>query len=228
MIIYLDTETTGVDDEDRLCQLAYKTDQGHFMSELFKPPLPIKFGAMATHHITEKMVAEKPSFWGSMAHFNLAQFLQNQDNIFVAHNAEFDIGMLKKEGIHVPRYICTLKIARALDPEGEAESHSLQYLRYFFGIEIDARAHDAWGDVSVLEQIFLLYWHKLQARYATPYEIFQEMFRISQNPVLIPRMPLGKYKGLHFRDVPKGYLRWMLSRDFDGDLMYTANYWLEH
>lgn len=228
MIVYLDTETTGVDDEDRLCQLSYKFEQGCQIAELFKPPLPIKISAMAKNHITEKMVAGKPAFVGSATHFDLLLLFQRPNVVVVAHNAEFDLKMLAKEGIYVPNYICTLKLARALDPEGKAESHGLQYLRYFFGIEIDARAHDACGDVLVLQQLFLLYWQKFQVRYATPNEIFQEMFRITQNPVLIPRMPLGKYKGFYFRDVPKDYLQWMLNRDFDGDLRYTANYWLAH
>ena len=39
-IIFLDTETTGNEGKDYLCQLAYKTGDEVF-SELFKPPLPI-------------------------------------------------------------------------------------------------------------------------------------------------------------------------------------------
>lgn len=228
MIIYLDTETTGVNDEDRLCQIAYKTDQGHQVNELFKPPIPIKFGAMATHHITEKMVDDKPAFAGSLAQENLVQLLQVPQSIVVAHNADFDLGMLTKEGVQVPQYICTLKISRTLDTEGGLESHKLQYLRYLYGMEIDAQAHDAWGDILVLEQLFLLYWQKFQERFATPGEIYQEMFRITQNPVLMPKMIFGKHKGLHFRDVPKDYLQWMVGQDFDGDLLYTATYWLAH
>lgn len=228
MIIYLDTETTGVNDEDRLCQLAYKTDQGHQMDELFKPPIPIKFGAMATHHITEKMVAGMPAFAGSLAQANLVQLLQVPQSVVVAHNADFDLGMLTKEGVQIPRYICTLKISRTLDTEGELESHKLQYLRYLYGMEIDAQAHDAWGDILVLERLFLLYWQKFQERFASPREIYQEMFRISQNSVLMPKMTFGKHKGLHFRDIPKDYLQWMVGQDFDGDLLYTANYWLVH
>lgn len=226
MYIYLDTETTGIEDEDRLCQLAYKSDQGHQLNELFKPPLPIKIGAMATHHITERMVSDKPAFIGSSAQINLCSLLRDPQSVVVMHNAEYDLKMLLKEGVQVQQAICTLKIARALDSEGEIESYKLQYLRYYYGIEVNAQAHDAWGDILVLEQLFILYWAKFREMFATDAEIFSEMLRITQNPVLIPKMPFGKHKGSHFRDVPKDYLQWMLGQDFNEDLLYTARHYL--
>ena len=62
--------------------------------------------------------------------------------------------MLVKEGIHTPKSICTLKLARYLDPNGVIPKYNLQYLRYFLGIQIDATAHDALGDILVLEKLF--------------------------------------------------------------------------
>ncbi len=46
MFIFLDTETTGTEKEDRLCQLAYKLETGEIVNELLKPPLPISIIAM--------------------------------------------------------------------------------------------------------------------------------------------------------------------------------------
>ena len=46
MFIFLDTETTGTAEKDRLCQLAYKFETGKIVNELFKPPLPIAIEAM--------------------------------------------------------------------------------------------------------------------------------------------------------------------------------------
>jgi DNA polymerase III epsilon subunit-like protein len=43
-LIFLDTETTGNESKDRLCQLAYKeAGDGEKFSELFKPPLPHRY-----------------------------------------------------------------------------------------------------------------------------------------------------------------------------------------
>jgi len=227
MFIYLDTETTGVEDRDRLCQLAYKTDTGKIINELFRPPVPISIGAMKTHHITEKMVADKPAFNGSQTQADLVTLLQNSENVLIAHNAQFDAGMLNKEGVETPRVICTLKLIRFLDIEGEIPEYNLQYLRYHYGMEINATAHDALGDILVMEQLFFLIWEKFGALY--PKEtIVQEMIRITNSRVLIPIMPIGKHKGLHFRDIPKDYLQWMVKQNFDGDLLYTVEYYLNN
>ena len=50
MFIFLDTETTGSGSEDRLCQIAYKTDTGTIVDELFNPNMPISVDAMSIHH----------------------------------------------------------------------------------------------------------------------------------------------------------------------------------
>jgi len=62
VFIFLDTETTGTSEKDRLCQLAYKLETGEIVNELFKPPLPIAIEAMSIHHITNEMVAGQPAF----------------------------------------------------------------------------------------------------------------------------------------------------------------------
>ena len=99
MFIFLDTETTGTEKEDRLCQLAYKTETGEIVDELFKPPLPIAIDAMCVHHITNEMVADKPSFKDSPHYQKLVDLLNDDKNILVAHNAKFDVDMLESKGV---------------------------------------------------------------------------------------------------------------------------------
>ena len=70
-------------------------------------------------------------------------------NILVAHNAKFDIDMLIKEDVHPKKVICTLKVARHMDPNGVIPKYNLQYLRYFLGIKVEATAHDALGDIQI-------------------------------------------------------------------------------
>ena len=50
-LIFLDTETTGIGPEDRLCQVAYHFG-GREAESLFRPPVPISIESMAIHHIT--------------------------------------------------------------------------------------------------------------------------------------------------------------------------------
>ena len=60
-LIFFDTETTGNTDKDFLCQIAYKVGNENFVG-LYKPPIKIPPEASAVHHITNKMVADKPAF----------------------------------------------------------------------------------------------------------------------------------------------------------------------
>jgi len=53
------------------------------------------------------------------------------------------------------------------------------------------------------------------------------MIRISSNPILIPRMPFGKHKGLLFSEMPTEYLEWLMTTDLDEDMAYTEKKHLE-
>ena len=221
MFIYLDTETTGTGPDDRLCQIDFKPENGPAVSGLFNPGKPISIDAMAIHHITNKMVQDQPPFQGSEEHTDLQKLVSDINNVIVAHNAKFDMKMLDKEGTYTPRVICTLKLARYLDKNGVIPKYSLQYLRYYLGLEIEAKAHDALGDILVLEGLF----GRLNAKFQENDKLMdpvQEMINISSNPVLIARMPYGKHKGVLFSEVPRDYLEWLSGTDLDEDMAYTV------
>src|SRR3989344_659716 len=150
-IIFFDTETTGNTEKDFLCQIAYRTGAENFV-KLYKPSIKIPPEASAVHHITNKMVADKSSFTDSADFTKIKKLFESDDAVVVAHNAPFDLIMIKKENIEPKKFICTLRVARHLDPEEKIDRYNLQYLRYLLEIEVDATAHDALGDVLVLEQ----------------------------------------------------------------------------
>src|SRR5690242_18369429 len=117
IIVFLDTETTGVEATDRLIQVSYKVrETGENDTQLFSPPegVILTLEATSVHHITKKMLADKPFFTNSKMKERL-QELFNTDAIMVAHNAMFDIGVLRMEGLEPKKNICTLKVARFLD-----------------------------------------------------------------------------------------------------------------
>ena len=66
----------------------------------------------------------------------------------VAHNAAFDVDMLKKAGIEPQSAICTLKPARYFDKEGAIPKYGSQYLRYYLKLQVDAIPHTALIEVS--------------------------------------------------------------------------------
>ena len=225
MLIFLDTETTGSGKKDRLCQIAFKTKDGKAVEELFNPRMPISIEAMAIHHITNEMVADKPKFRGSDLHRKLQLLFADPGNIMVAHNAKFDIAMLDREDIHPQQTICTYKLARHLDNEGEIPQYNLQYLRYYLKLDVQgATPHTALGDIMVLEGIFNRIYEKFkEIAKADP---LAEMVRISALPVLVPRMPFGKHKGKKMSEVPMDYLQWLAGTNLDEDLAYTVQHHL--
>jgi len=101
-IIVLDTETTGMLEKDRICQLSYLVLNEDFEIEevhndLCKPPLPISYEAMAIHHITPEMLEGEPSCVQTKAYKRLLE-LNSPANLMVIQNAAFDLGMLPKRG----------------------------------------------------------------------------------------------------------------------------------
>ena len=220
MFIYLDTETTGVDEKDRICQLSYKYND-NIVDELFNPQTSIEYEAMAINHITNKMVLDKPVFKDSTHWTVLNSLLSDDSNYLVAHNAEFDVAMLKKEGIIPKKVICSLKLSRYYDKDGIFTQYSLQYLRYRLGIEVAAEAHNAQGDVIVLEKVFEFFFDKLKKEF--PNNTEEKLVDISNNPVFIARMPYGKYKGMLMQELPVDYLGWMTGTDLSEDLKFTVD-----
>jgi DNA polymerase III epsilon subunit-like protein len=129
------------------------------------------------------------------------------------------------EGTFSSRIFCTLKLARYLDKNGVIPKYNLQHLRYFLGLVIDAKAHDVLGDVLVLEGLFNRLNGKIQGNDKLKDPV-AEMIRISNNPVLIPRMPFGKHKGMLFSEVPQDYLQWLSGTELDEDMAFTVKKYL--
>lgn len=226
MFIFIDTETTSTTDKDKLCQLAYKTGQGTIVNELFNPGINISEEAMNVHKITNQMVEDKIPFQKSKTRSDLIELLNNPDNILIAHNALFDVGMLKKEEVFPPQYICTLKLIRFLDPDNIIPEYNLQFLRTYYDINIDAVAHDALGDILVLEEVFYRgVFKKFQEKFGD--NAIGRMIEISTKPFLLKLMPFGKHKGNKFEQIPESYLRWLVGVDIDEDLQYTVSYHLK-
>lgn len=225
-LLFLDTETTGLSADDRLCQLAYKIEDT-VVNELFNPGVDIGVGAMAVHHITNEQVADKPRFKDSSHYQALKSLLESDDVILVAHNAPFDVGMIEREGLKVKKFICTLKLARYLLKDDPAfDKYSLQHLRYGYGITHEAIAHDAFGDIVILEEVFdRLYTKALRDAAAkgaaigvvyNQQSILDRTLALSMNKfTLIKTMNFGKHEGKQLVDLIKtepGYIDWVLNK----------------
>lgn len=233
-IIFFDTETTGNEQKDFLVQLAYKNGEESFTG-IYKAEIKIPPEASAVHHITNKMIMDKPSFKESGDQEKIKKLFEDKNTVVVAHNAPFDLMIIKKEDITPTNFICTLRVARHLDPEGKIERYNLQYLRYLLEIEIEATAHDALGDVLVLEKLFERLKNKLkESEGMSDDEALNKMIEISSHPSLLRTFNFGKHVGKKIEDVlsvDRGYLEWLYAEKAksdapDEDWIYTLKHFL--
>lgn len=234
-LIFLDTETTGNTKDDYLCQIAYhERGTSEFFNELYKPLKPIPPEASAVTHITNKHVADKPEFKTSNDYENVKQLLESDDVVLVAHNAVFDIQMLQNEGINPKNFICTLRVARDMDESGVIPKYNLQFLRYYLELEVEAQAHDALGDIMVLEALFDRLMKKQIELHGSEESAIQKMLEISSHPSILRNFSFGKYVGRTVEEVAKmdrGYLEWLYeqkksSDQNEEDWLYTLHHFL--
>lgn len=123
---------------------------------LIKPPKGFdrfNAGNIEIHSITPSDVHDSPDFayiWPEIEYFI-------GDDFLVAHNAAFDMGILKSLlnyfEIPVPeiRYLCSLRISRKIWPK--LPSHALTSLSEHFGF--DYNAHNALDDAVNCGKVFI-------------------------------------------------------------------------
>lgn len=140
--VVFDTETTGLSPEkDRIVEIgAVKIRNGKIVEErdwLINPGQPIPARATKVHGITTEMVKDKPSFAEVYPEFESFA----DDAILIAHNARFDVAMVKEEiernNLSHPGNVVidSLKLFRTWYPE--AENHKLAFLADYVGITGD-------------------------------------------------------------------------------------------
>ncbi|MCH9627579.1 MAG: 3'-5' exonuclease DinG [Chlamydiales bacterium] len=216
--VCLDCEFTGLDlDKDRIIEVAAVrftfTEMLDEYDQLVKPDCPISEEALAIHHISAQMVADKPSIDTLLPEF--LSFIGK--DLIVGHAVGSDIEMLSRaaERAHIPchlktrPFIDTLRLARLY---GDSPNNSLGQLATHFNIAADP-AHRALNDVKMNIEVFK---HLVQR-----FKTVEQIQEILSKPIKMKYMPLGKHKGRLFSEIPLQYLLWASHADFDQDLLYT-------
>ncbi|HPK14304.1 MAG TPA: 3'-5' exonuclease, partial [Candidatus Paceibacterota bacterium] len=102
-------------------------------------------------------------------------------------------------------------------------------------IEIEAQAHDALGDVLVLEKLFERLFNKIKsADNLTDEKTIEKMIEISSHPSIFKYFNFGKYTGQEIKEVSTSdadYLKWLLRQKEEGDQIdedwiYTLKHYL--
>lgn len=212
--LVLDTETTGVDEDARVVEIAWieldaNLDEIQRIRSLIDPEMPIPPSAMGVHHITDEMVENEPTlneFFDKLRPIDLAP---NDRVVLIAHNAQFDQRFVE-DFLPISETVCTLRLARYFWPD--APDHKLQTLRYHFKFRGKQGAH---GALSDCETTVSLLHHMLKD------ETLDSLCSLCRGALPMLRMPFGKYKGELIGDVPRGYRTWLLGQEIDIDL-WTA------
>ena len=155
-LVLFDTETTGLDSElDRIIEFgALKIVGGKVVDEFWsfvKTDIELTQNIVNLTGITQQMLEGQPDINDVLPKF--LKFITG--SIIVAHNAEFDMSMLKAAGnrlgfeIQWPCF-CTLKLAREVLPG--LPRYNLDTLAEHFKLTFEAR-HRAVGDVKVLNGV---------------------------------------------------------------------------
>jgi len=228
MLIFLDTETTGLEKTDKIVSIALIAIDGDeviMKNDLINEGKKIPPKASSINHITNEMIKNKPALRDSET-FKFLELNNLYDTIIVSHNVNFDLGMLNSncnfewQG----KTIDTLRCSKHLMPE--CEEFSLQFLRYelkLYKYEKEKMIpHEAMSDVRVTK---LLYESLLEL---APKE---RLVDLTTKNVLMNKFEFGKYAGRYIEEISmidRGYLEWMVSNimDLDEDLRYSIEYHL--
>ncbi len=235
MLIFLDVETTGLEQDDKICSVGIiAVDGDNIISkyELINEGKKISPKASSVNHITNEMIKNKVKFVDS----DIFEFLQNNntpDTTIIAHNVNFDMQKLSACGFKFKgSLIDTLRVSKHLIQE--CDGYSLQFLRYELklykeeiphamacGIDGDVISHNALSDALIV---------KLLYNYLLEISSLAQMLDLSFKNVLLQKFEFGKYSGRYIEEIgmcDRGYLEWMLSvADIDEDLRYSINYYL--
>lgn len=230
MLIFLDTETTGLEKSDKILSIALmavESDEVLIKSDLINEGKKVPPKASSINHITNEMIKGKPALQDSET-FKFLELNNLYDTTIISHNVNFDLGMLGSNSNFSwqGKIIDTLRCSKHLMPD--CEEFSLQYLRYELKLYKEEKEkitpHEALSDVKVTK---LLYEALLELSSK------EELEDLSTKNVLMQKFEFGKYAGRYIEEISmidRGYLDWMLNNiiDLDEDLRYSLSYYINN
>lgn len=233
-IMVVDTETTGTDVKvAEVIEVAgglFANNNWTTTSTLIKPNNPIPPEASAINFISNKMVADYPTFDDKIESVNEILGLElGNIKCLVAHNSNFDRMMLieayrrvQKLDLLMPfdeerKWICTWRLAKVvLGIDYNLVQYGMQYLRYRLDLEVDDElsAHRADADVmtcgKLIEKLLEI---AIENEQVDPTkDILPQVVGLCWDPVPIDKWTIGrKYIGCELDSIPNSYYMWALE-----------------
>ena len=224
MLIYLNTQTTGLEISDKMLSVGIVSEDD-MLYDLVNEGKKVPSLASSINHITNEMLKGKPRFRETKSYNYLKEHNANE-HILVMHNSKFDLDVLHKSSLDwCYKTIDTMRVTRHLIEE--CDSYSLQFLRYELKLYRREKrvfqANNALDNASTVKNLY---------DYLSDIASDDEMVELSQKNVLLKKFEFGKYAGRFLEDIclnDRGYMEWMLRNinDLDEDLRYSINYYLQ-
>jgi exodeoxyribonuclease X len=227
--IVADTETTGKDDHNKICEVAWvRVSCGSPLIEdfsitervqaLIDPEQLISAAASGVHGLTNADVEGAPTIeeFFSMEHEACYGRKITEPVVLVGHRIGFDRKRLEPFITNVVGEIDTLRWVRRMYPD--SENHQLSTMIYALGLPISEGAHRAMADVMTA-------YHLVRHISDRTGMNLQQLAEASAEPFLVHTIPFGKHKDKKIVDVireDRRYVVWMLNNmDLDQDLKYS-------
>jgi len=231
-ILVFDTETTSLDtDKAELLEIAFQvvdisgSTVGKMMNTFVYTKSTIPKEITDINRITNDMIIGAPLPEKVVAVMEKHVQYYNVKAI-AAHNAFYDINVMDKyvssnSCIRDTEIIDTLRLARRLYPN--VENHKLGTLKEELGLssgDVLGDLHAASFDVAITCSLLETMMEKL-----CEITTLEEIMYYHDTPFKFDAIPFGKHKGTLWKDIPKGYLQWLISirEDLDYDTQYTLD-----
>lgn len=228
-IVVLDVETTGKEKStDQIIELCIQFGLGanaESRTWRIKPTIPIHPEAQAVHGISMEMLADCPTFDVALPEFLP---LITEADIIVGYNVAFDLDMIQSElarakipPITFKRVVCALRLWHHAEPRTLVAAHAK-----FCGEEM-VNAHQASADVAATARVF----EAMRTTFGMTDKSWAEIAAVSdpfanRTTWIGPSMHIqwdergcvifafGKYKGQQVSQADRGFLRWVIGKDF--------------
>lgn len=229
-ILFLDTETTGLDPETaEICEVAFllstytdfkrNSDQDIELQELISTSESIPPEASAVHHITNSMIEGKPTLEDISG--NIRNLVAEAD-LICAHNLPYDLTILERQLPGIFSHITddmrldSLRLTRHIWPS--IPSSALQVLRYRFnlGSGIGGDAHRAMFDTMLVRALVEFI---IEQKLVNP-DSWKDLVKFTQSSLDIKIFTFGKYRGKLVEDIVAqdgDYVRWLLHQKWIPD-----------